>query len=145
MSLDDRPARHVQQLRLHRCVDAGVELVIDSLHAMKWPVSRVSFPALAWSTAATVLSLPSDSAANSYALAPISASVASRGDPDGAGEVHVPGLRADIAAAGALPRDTTRLSNIFLHHVLDEWFEGRPSPGCEGRASSCGLPMTVCC
>ena len=31
------------------------------------------------------------------------------GDPDGAGEVHVPGLRADLAAAGALPRDTARL------------------------------------
>ena len=31
------------------------------------------------------------------------------GDPDGAREVHVPGLRADLAAAGALPRDTARL------------------------------------
>ena len=31
------------------------------------------------------------------------------GDSDGAGEVHVPRLRADLAAAGALPRDTARL------------------------------------
>ena len=31
------------------------------------------------------------------------------GDPDGAGEVHLSGLRADLAAAGALPRDTPRL------------------------------------
>ena len=32
--------------------------------------------------------------------------------------------------------DTTRLSNIFLHHVLDEWFEREAKPRLRG---SCQL------
>ena len=35
------------------------------------------------------------------------------------------------------------LANIFLHYVLDEWFEKEVKPRLKGRRTWCGTPTTV--
>ena len=34
------------------------------------------------------------------------------------------------------------LANIYLHHVLDEWFEEEVKPRLRGQAAEIGTPMT---